>query len=157
MSLTSTLKAAEDALLAQIIAQQQTPGSPLASGPISGGVPIRLGDPGVNAQLEHVWIAEVAEASQTWELTGSGAYTRRENFELGVRILIRQAGDDYATIRDRAAALSGEIEKAIVADVTLAGAVFEAWIARIQRETAADQESRFVLVSVTVGAQSYLS
>jgi hypothetical protein len=128
MALTSRLKVAEDALLAAIQTQAAGVGSPLAA------VALQLGNPGLGRKAEHVWIGEEATAEQSW------AYTQQPNLgekaevvELHVFVTVQRGGGDYDDVRDRLQVLAAEVEKAVLADSTLGGAVFDSEVIRIDR------------------------
>jgi hypothetical protein len=152
MPLTSRLAAAEDGLLAAIVAQAALPANPLA------GVALRIGDPGSGARPEHVWIVEEASTAQVSDLssqeTPSGG--REETFEIMVRVLASRSGDDYVALRNRATALAAEIETAVADNRTLGGAVEDCEVVRIERETGATEVGRAIVTTVVVFARSWL-
>lgn len=151
MSLTSALAGAEDGLLERLQAQSQVPGSPLA------GVPIRLGDPGVGLMQEHVFIAESASADQRFVVTGTGANQKQEQFTLRVIVWVHREGDDYTATRDRAKDLLWEIEKAVAADPTLSGKVFDSWVSGLERRGGITDTGRALETTVLVTAIAFLS
>lgn len=153
MALTSRLAAAEDGLLSAIQTQAAVPGSALA------GVALRLGDPGSGIRPEHVWIREEATAERLTDVTPQAVATGgdEERFELMVRIMTTRSGDDYDTLRDRATALAAEIETAVLNARTLGGAVEDAFVTRIERETGATEAGRAIVTTVVVEAVAWLA
>ncbi|MGH2692324.1 MAG: hypothetical protein ACRDHM_07440 [Actinomycetota bacterium] len=122
------------------------------------GVQVDLGDPGSNVLPEHIWIAESApDEEQEWETTGVGSQQRRETFTIRVVVLVEQSGNDYQAIRDRARVLSAEIEEAVRANQTLAGAVFHAEVSADRRATGGTDEGRIVQREVLVRCMAFLA
>jgi hypothetical protein len=152
MPLTSRLAAAEDALLAAIVAQAALPANPLA------GVALRLGDPGSGVRPEHVWVAEDARAEQVSDLSSqefpSGG--REETFEMRVLVLVTRSGDDYEALRNRATALAAEVETAVADDRRLGGSVEDCEVVRIERAGGATEMGRGILTTIYIGARAWL-
>lgn len=151
MPISSVLETAEAALLAVLQAQAAVPGNPLA------GVPLRIGDPGAHLLREYIWLPEEVETEQRWETTGVGAQARREEFDLPVLVFIEQLGDDFDAVRSRAQALAEEVEKAVRANPTLNGSVWDSWTKRIEHSTGATETTRVDLATVTIFCRAFLS
>lgn len=153
MALTSRLAAAEDGLLAALVARQALPANPLA------GVALRLGDPGSGARPEHVWIGEEATAEQVSDLSSQDTPTggREEEFSLRVLVLATRSGEDYTALRDRATAMTAEVEETVRTNRTLGGAVEDSEVERIERMTGASENGRMILTTVFVKARGWLA
>lgn len=145
MALTTRLKAAEDGLLAALVAETGL-----------AGIPLRLGDPGAGVRPEHVWIAEEATASQLSDLSAQTDGGREESFELQVKVIVTRSGDDYAALRDRATVLVQAIEHAVTNTRTLGGAVEDCEVIRIERTTGATEIGRGILHVVAIEARAWL-
>lgn len=91
------------------------------------GIPVDLGWPtrqGEGPAPEHVWISgDVVDWTREALTTGAGSRARDERFTLPIKVLVRQATDDYAEVRNRALALVDEITAAVESDTSLGGAV----------------------------------
>lgn len=147
----SAINAAEDGLLARIQAQA-------SQGPTLTGVPMRLGDPGREVGVEQIWIAENVDATQAPATSGAPSrYERREEIQLHVMVLVVQAGDDYKAARDRAGALADEVERAVLADPGLGGAVWDATVTAITKRSGANERGRAILLDITVEAVAALT
>lgn len=136
------MEAAENGLLTAMQAQSDLT-----------GVTVQLGDPGAQPPAEVVWIAEDAVADWNPDVT-MGAMTMDEVYELHVKALVLQPGDDYLTVRDRAAVLAGGVEKACAASRTLGGAVEDSFVIRVARSTGATGVGRGVLFDITLRART---
>lgn len=138
MTQTTNMRAGEDALLAV-----------LTGAGLPAGVPVELGIP-VAPAATHVWIGEITEG--TWEPDTSAptdpAYTETIDYQVGVITFL--AGNDFAGARDAAYALVDLITVAIGANRTLGGAVDDAYVTRLERDSGANDAGRFVQVLVTV-------
>lgn len=147
MTLTSRMAAAEDGLLFAM--NQQTDLAGLT----------QLGDPGTTPPAEVVWITENAMADWNPDTTASdtNAGTFEEIYELHVRVLVMQSGNDYQTIRDRAMLLSAAVEEAVASYRTLNGAVEDSYVVHLQRSTGVTGEGRGIDMEITVRARSDLA
>lgn len=120
---TTRFASAQDGLETIIKARRDLAGNPLAS------VAIDVGDPGRRLKKEHVWIAEEADARQSWETTGATTAQREETARLFVTAFVTQSGDDYRKARNRLLALAQEIETAVRNDPALNASVWHAEMA----------------------------
>lgn len=147
MSLTTRLAAAEDGLLAAIIA-----GAP-------AGVPVTLGDPGATVPAEGIWISEDATAEQVSDLSSQSnpAGGREETFELRVIVFTSLPGDDYLTLRNRGITLCAVVETAVAGSRTLGGAVEDSQVVRIERNTGATTQGRALEQVVYVLGRAWLA
>lgn len=146
MALVSKIDAAESGLL-----------SALQARPGLSGVAIRLGDPASGVQPEHIWIAEGIVANWDPAVTMGPTPTEDETFELRVVVLVAQAGDEYATIRDRLMVLADEVTQAVAANRTLGGAVDDCYVVRFERDGGVTDAGRILLAEVFVRCRSSLA
>lgn len=154
---TTTVAAAEDGLLAQIIARRALPGSPLAASGTREAVPVRMGDPGGALLSEHVWLGEMVETEERWDTTGDGLNQQREEtFDLRVLAAVTWNGDDYDALRARANAIAEELELALMDDQSLGGAVWDSWVRGVRRDSGATDESRGMLYTLTIACRVIL-
>ena len=146
MAFTSTIDAAEDALLTLL----------QADGTLAG-LPVELGEPGAQIQREHVFIAEDVSSDDIWDTTGAGQSQRAEAFALKCVVLVKQTGDDWPAVRTRAHALAEAAEAVVAANPTLSGSVFECRVSRFERKGAVDDEGRLCVITLEVACTSYLA
>jgi hypothetical protein len=135
--------AAEDGLLTAL----------QASGALAG-VTVQLGDPGAAPPAEIVWIVEDASADWNPEVTmGQAGPTLDEVYELGVKVVVMQPGDDYKRLRDRAGALADAVCDVCRTSRTLGGAVDDSYPIRVERSTGAWDTGRGIEYLVTIRAR----
>ena len=88
------------------------------------------GEPQSNLPLdEAIFVMEVRSRSlQRVQMVGGGGYGYlREDYIIPVEIRVMRGGDNVIDVEARAWQLVGAIETAIRSDLTLGGAVLEAW------------------------------
>jgi hypothetical protein len=94
------------------------------------------------------------EAAIVWD--GLGAKTRRESGMVLMVVIVQSGATTIKTDRDRAFAIFGEFESAVVADPTLGGSVLDGWLLPLEVHYTQRQNDRgsYVRVQVTVNYQS---
>jgi hypothetical protein len=143
MTLVSRMETAEDGLLVAMQAQAAL-----------SGVQVQLGDPGAAPPAEIVWLTEDATAVWDPDVTMGLTPSMDETYELHVKVLVLQAGDDYTAVRNRAAVLAGGVETAVGAYRTLNGAVDDSYVIEVKRSTGATNEGRGIQTEITVRARA---
>lgn len=124
---TSNREAAEDALLALILADPvlQTVGPPQLWMPVA-------------MKKEHVWISENSDLARLPHITGAtpDMVTRREDFDIRVICSVEKTGTNYAVIRDRGKQFTGALEDIVRLHHDLAGTVYHSEVSEINRRSA---------------------
>jgi hypothetical protein len=120
-------------------------------------VTLDLGAPG-RLERQHVWISGEVE---DWSLayTTSGLVSRDEEFNLRIHVLVTMTGRSYVDARTRVVELGQAVEDVIADDVTLAGTVMLATVARgsIDEATGGDGRTRSVLLTIHVRCNAHVS
>lgn len=120
------------------------------------GVTVSLGRPDVVTGGEALWVSDVADSQQELELTTGAHQMRREVATATVVAVVAEASRDYRGMRDRAFELLGEVERAIMADPSLGGRVFDAQPARTRTRMEVSDRGRLVAVELDVTATALL-
>lgn len=117
---------------------------------------VTLGWPAGGYESEHVVIAGEGEITPSEGVSG---YSQRDEvMTCEVRVKVDYTTSDYTTARDRAFAISDEVEAAITADVTLGGVVTFARVTHIRVDEAIpDERTRTVGIALTVTADVTVS
>lgn len=137
---------AQDALLALL-----SDSAPLAKITRGLGSPMKL-------DRKHVWISGEVE---DWNLayTTSGLVSRDEEFNLRIHVLVTKTGVTYENVRAEVVTLGQAVEDAIASDVTLAGTVMLATVARatIDEATGGDGRTRSILLTIHVRCNAHVA
>lgn len=146
MTLISKMTAAEDGLLADLLS-------------VFGAYPtvvVQLGDPGPQPPAEVIWIEENATADWDPDVTMGANPTMDEIYELHVKVITMASGDDYVTLRNRAATLTGVVTLAVASDRRLGNSVDDSYVTQVQRSTGAWDTGRGIETRITIRARSSL-
>jgi hypothetical protein len=158
---TSRIGAAEDALYALLLARQAVSGVWALPSPVGAKVPVTLGHPGEELQLQHVWIPGEAESTQEWLTTMGTDGQKQELMEITAAVWVNLSDSGYAPNRDRALELAAEVELAIRQDFTIGteaeGTVFQAEVTRVRTIAALGEFGRAVQALVDISVMSLLS
>lgn len=150
MTLVSKLGAAEDALLALMLADSQL-------GTATPAVPVGMGDPGAGVRKAHVWISDEADAEWEPGVTMGPTPTEEETFDLRVVCLYARAGNDTTGLRDLVMALAASVCRIVADNRRLSNTVDDAYVTRVQRFGGATEGGRAMIVEVTVHCESTLA
>lgn len=101
-------------------------------------------------------VSDGADSQQELELTTGPAQLRRETVTATVLAVVLEPHRDYRSMRDRAFALLAEAEKAIMADPTLGGRVFDCRPERTRTRMEITERGRLVVVELDVRAIALL-
>lgn len=110
------------------------------------GTTVSLGRSDTLPGGEALIVSDAAESGQELELTTGPKQLRRETVTATVIAVVLEPNRDYRSMRDRAFALVREAEKAVMADPSLGGRVFDCRPVRTRTRMEITERGRLVAV-----------
>jgi len=146
MSFTTRIAAAQDALATLLRARGAL-----------AGVTVDVGRP-LQPRAEHIWLEEdIAQWTQSQATTGDISTAQRdEEFFLPVVVAVKQTGDGFTTVRDRALVLAGEVEQTVRANHKLSNTVFFAEVIPVAMDGGRSGTERLCVILLNVRCDAIL-